>query len=213
MRWRSIFTSRTPFGRQPRDEDLDRELRCHLDLETEERQAAGVPATEARYAAQRALGNTLAIKEEMRAVWGWTSVERLVQDIRYAVRLMSRSRGFTVVAVLTMALGIGANTAIFSLVDAVLLRTLPVRDPEQLVALEPYNDRAERINFSYQMFERLRIRARAYSGVLAAQDGTSRIAMVGPEGRTEEVTVQLVSGSYFQGTRRQQLARSASDAR
>src|SRR5262252_7694481 len=108
--------------RQRREEDLDRELRDHLELEAEEQ--------EDPYAARRALGNPALIKEEVREAWGWAWLERLIQDIRYACRGIRQSPGFAIAAVLSLALGIGANTAIFGLIDAVRLRTLPVPKPE-----------------------------------------------------------------------------------
>jgi hypothetical protein len=111
---------------------------------------------------------------------------------------MRRSPGFTAVAVVTMAFGIGANTAIFSLADAVLFRTLPVRDPKQLVALEAFNQRAARTNFSYQMFDRLRRHTHSYSGMFAALDGTSPMNMLGtePGSRPEEAKVRpLMEGN------------------
>src|SRR4051794_4248815 len=113
------------FGwRKRREDELEREIRAHLDFEAAEAGAS---------AAQRLLGNTGLIKELVREAWGWTSVERLWHDVRYAFRAMRRSPGFTLTAVLSLALGIGANTAIFSLLDAVLLRDLPVRAPAELV--------------------------------------------------------------------------------
>ena len=125
----------------------------------------------------------------------------MFQDLRFGIRLLWKNPGFTTVAALSLALGIGANTAIFSLVDAVLLKMLPVKSPEQLVALEGFNERGERNEiFSYPLFERLRDRSRVFTGVLAAEDDTNRVEMVGPEpgGRTEQAVVQLVSGEYFQ---------------
>jgi hypothetical protein len=114
------------------ESDLDRELRDHLALETEEQQANGLTPEEARYGARRALGNIALIQEDVRQAWGWTWLERLGQDVRHVVRAIRRSPGFAIVAVLSLAIGIGASTSVFTVFYALFLRSLPVRDPQQL---------------------------------------------------------------------------------
>jgi len=120
MRW---------WRRQDREQDLERELSSHLESEAAEQQESGLSAEQARYAARRAFGNTSLIKEDVREMWRGAFLDRLWQDIRYAVHVLSKNYGFSAVAVLSLALGIGANTAIFSVIDGVLFRPLPYGDP------------------------------------------------------------------------------------
>jgi putative ABC transport system permease protein len=126
MRW---------WRRKEREQDLDREVRDHLRLEAEEQQEAGMAPDQAFYAAQRAFGNTTLVKEEIREMWGWTSLERLWQDVQYAARAMRRNPAFTLAAVLTLGLGIGVNTAVFAVVRAVVLNPLPFPAADRLVML------------------------------------------------------------------------------
>src|SRR5437899_1099450 len=158
LRWR----------RQKREQDLERELRSDLELEAEEHQASGLTRDEAVYAARRAFGNATLVKEDARAIWGWTSLERLLQDLRYGLRTMRRSPGFASVAVLSLALGIGANTAIFSLIDVLMLRSLPVKEPERLVELLTRRGKGHFNAFSWQTYQYLRDHNSTFSEVLAS---------------------------------------------
>jgi predicted permease len=122
--------------RRPRKEtELEEELQFHLDEEAEQRRAEGLPAEQAKWAARRDLGNIALLQESTRATWGWTYLEQLGQDLRYAFRTMASNRLFTLLAVVTLGLGIGTNTAIYSFVDWILMRSLPVHDPDSLVVM------------------------------------------------------------------------------
>ena len=119
-----------------RNVDLERELRSDLELEEEEQRENGLSSEEARYAARRAFGNPTIIKEQTYETWGWAPLERLLQDLRYALRQLKRSPGFAVTAMAILALGVGANVAVFSVMNALIMRPLNVPQPQSLYLVE-----------------------------------------------------------------------------
>jgi predicted permease len=177
-----------------REKDLERELRDHLELDAEAKMDRGIGVDEARYAAQRDFGNATMVKETTREMWGWASLERLWQDVRYGLRMIRRNPGFTAVAILTLALGIGANTAIFSVVDAVLLRPLPYPHPEQIVSV--FDDQPSYGNspMSYPEFADWRNKSQVFQTLASETNGRSTLTNLG---MPERLPVVRVSASYL----------------
>src|SRR6266550_2465335 len=125
------------FRRSHWDRERSRELQAYLEIETDQNIARGMSAQDAGYAARRKLGNSTQIREEIYRMNTIGFIETLWQDLRYGARLLRLNPGFALVAIASLALGIGANTAIFQLIDAVRLRTLPVKSPQELVEIKP----------------------------------------------------------------------------
>ncbi len=189
--------------RKKREGELDDEVRSHLEMAVQERVERGSDTTEARHAARREFGNVGLVREVTRDMWGWRWLRDFADDARYGLRMLRKNPGFTAVAVLTLALGIGANTAIFTVINAVMLRALPVQHPEQLVAVgDParvysWGTGTPRTDvFSYPLYREARDHNDVFSSLLASSNlGSLQIAM---EGGPETVRGRLVSENYFQ---------------
>jgi putative ABC transport system permease protein len=178
------------FARKKRDRELDEELATHLAMAIRDRLERGENRQSAEEAARREFGNRLLVHEATRASWGWTWLETLGQDVRYAIRALRHSPGFAIVAILSLALGIGANTAIFSLIDSVILKALPVSHPEQLLQVTM----ARNVYFTNPIWEQLRDRQDVFSGIFAYGAGRFNLA-AGGEARYAQANV--ASGQFF----------------
>src|SRR5262245_32528525 len=192
--WQELkFIIRRLVHRHRAERELEEEIRAHLDMETERNIADGMSSEDARLAARRSFGSVALSKEDSRAMWGLWSLEILWQDLRYGVRMLLKNPGFTTIAVSTLGLGIGANTAIFTLLDKVLIRTLPVERPDQLVTFVEDAGGAPAI-FSYPLYAELRDRNDVLSGVVAFEQQPFSLS---DGSATERVIGQIVSGNYF----------------
>lgn len=189
------------FKRRQFDQDLQDEVAFHIAMRDEKRTASG-NANESS-AAMKDFGNPTLVRERCREMRSFTFLESCWQDIRYAGRVLRHSPVFTGVAVITLALGIGANTAIFSLTYQVLLQLLPVPHPEELVVLRSPGPRNGKVSsdgdgaasFSYPMYKAIRDRSgQVFTGVLACAPVPLSVSGLG---NTERASGELVSGNYF----------------
>src|SRR5262245_58028491 len=176
-------------NRKRADQELEEEIRTHLELETQEKIEVGLAPEEARYAAQRALGNTLLIQEQTREVWGWLWLEWLLKDIRYAIRGLFRSPGFTLVSVLSLALAVGVTTGIFGIFEAVFLNAVSARNVGQLRQIEPGDSAV-----SYRFYQYLAANNPAMLGLAAYTE--SRFSFRAGDD-LESVTGDIVSPNFF----------------
>ncbi|MGC1619446.1 MAG: ABC transporter permease [Candidatus Acidiferrum sp.] len=180
--------------RQKRESELDEEIQSHLQMAAQDRADRGETPERARDAARRELGNVGLIKEVTREMWGWTSVERLMQDLRYGLRMLAKAPGFTAVAILTLALGIGANTALFSVVNGVLFNPLPYTHPEQLVWLAESKPNFATGSISFPNFQDWQKENHTFSSM-----GLSRAYFYNLTGfgDAEQLRGRLISSDFF----------------
>lgn len=174
MMWRLWLRLQTLFRRERNVQRLDDEIQFHIDQQIAENRAAGMSPEEARYAAMRTFGNPTVLKEETRDTWGWTWPEQMAQDLRYGARALAKNPGFTMVAVLAVALGIGVNTGIFSVLNGVALKLLPVPRADEIVGVDQRFHGRVRRNvhgepglFSYSEYRDYRANNHVLSGLLA----------------------------------------------
>jgi len=206
MKWpNQLFSRRRLYG------ELSEEIREHLEEKIEELVAGGMPRKEAVAAARRELGNVSLIEQDSREVWRWPSIEDFLMDVRYGLRQLCKSPGFTAVAVLTLALGIGANTAIFNALDAVMLKSLPVYRPDQLVLFadtvgqgwtSSNTPPADQLAyFPYELYTYFKNQNRTFQDICAFRNALDNVN-VRVDGVDLSAGVQLaspkqVSGNYF----------------
>ncbi|MGA7413037.1 MAG: ABC transporter permease [Bryobacteraceae bacterium] len=176
------------FRRGRLQDELNEELEFHLEMRRRQRAEAGEADTDAQFAARRQFGNTSVISAVTQEMWRYGTLESLWQDIRYAWRYALRTPGITAVAVLSLALGIGANAGIFALVDRVILSILPVKDPQQLVLLDD--------SLAYLRYQEFSDRSQVFNGV-AGTASLANVRLDESDNPESSVSGRLVSGNYF----------------
>ena len=175
-------------------EDLDQDIREHIALETQDNIERGMSPEDARYAAVRKFGNVMRVKEETREVWSFVWLEQLWQDIRYALRMLSKSPGFAAIAILTLALGIGANTSLFSVVNGVLLNPLPYPNSNQVVTAANWFPGFGEGSISYPDFLDWARLNHTFSSLAAYRQSSFNLT---GQGDAERVSAMEISASFF----------------
>jgi len=183
--------------RKRRNQELNEEIQAHLTLGAREEMESGRSRNDAQLAARHEFGNETLARETTRDMWGWRWLVDVMQDVRYGLRLLGKNPGFTAVAILTLALGIGANTVIFSLVDTVMLKMLPVQKPEELMVLairSPKSTGEPDPELTNPIWEQIRDQQDVFSGVFAWSQARFDLAQ---GGESHLVNGMVVSGNYF----------------
>jgi len=198
---------RSLFHRNRVNAELAEELRDHIDRQTRENMARGMGPEEARLAALHAFGNPTLIREQTHAVWSWVGLEAAARDVHYALRRLRRSPGFSAIVILTLALGLGANTAIFSLVQGILLRSLPVADPERLYRIGDLtsccyltgfeSESGDFDLFSYDLYRQFQQASPEFEQLAAVEAGGGRYSVRWGDTPAQSMPIEYVSGNYF----------------
>ncbi|MGH9728136.1 MAG: ADOP family duplicated permease, partial [Candidatus Acidiferrales bacterium] len=196
MKWLSEFGRRVAMlvRRKTFDREMDEEMRAHLELREKENAENGFSREEAYMAARKKFGNALAIREVSHDSWGWAWFEHLGQDVRFAFRMFAKNPGFTAVAILTLALGIGANAAIFSVVYGVLLQPLPYQNASRLIVLNETTPKVGTVSVSYPNFLDWRAQSRAFSEMAAVYQVGFNLAGVS---QPESISGDAVSPKFL----------------
>lgn len=190
-----------------RKSEMTEEIESHLKMAIAERVARGQSPSDARTSAIREFGNVPLIADVVRNQWGWLRMELLIHDVRYALRQLRKSPGFTFTVVITLALGIGANTAIFTLVHGILLRSLPVNDPSRLYRIGDKGDCCYYSNyqnengdfdfFSYDLYLHLKKSAPEFEQLAAVEAGGNSYSVRKGGAPAKPMRSEYVSGNYF----------------
>src|SRR5262245_31751796 len=178
------------------ESELAEEIRFHLAEEAEERAAAGLTAEQARAAARKDFGSTALVEEDVREIWGWASAERLIQDIRYAARTLRRAPGLAAAAVGSSALGIGACSTVFAILNFAMFQRLPVDEPARLLSVSTRNLRTGEVGIQLSYPDLLDLRdAQTFEGI--AGHFPMLAASIGVQGDPERHRGALVTANYF----------------
>jgi len=199
MSWPNVFAARIRnlFLRNRLDREMDDEVRFHLEMQADDNERAGMSPTDARYAARRNFGNVESMKQQCRDWRAVTAIETIVQDAGYALRMMRKNAVFSLTVIVTLALGIGANTATFTLVHGLFLRNLPVFQPSQLARIDIVRPTGEELGVEWGMYQQILSQQRSFSGMSAWVPGHKE-AMADNEGALRFYNVALVTGEGFQ---------------
>lgn len=196
-----LYRIRGLFLKNKLERELDAEIQSHIEMQIDENKRSGMSDDEARYAALRLFGGVEQVKENYRDKRGLPLIDSIAQDVRYAIRMLIKTPVFTIVTVITLALGIGACTAVFSLINATTFKSLPVKDPHELIAFSWVGDGWTAGSFPYIYYERLRDRNRSFSSIFSSGSPQNmRMSVIDKHNNSspeQPVNATWVSGNFF----------------